>query len=223
MLPAAPEPEDVPAPWAGRAPVRPVAVEVKPLGAAPRSRAPAFAAAEPRSEVAEDAGSGPDGVESPCDVTAPAPAPASATVAATAAALTQPAIGSAYWPAEADRLASEPSPPNQRRLRKAGSGSSAAIFSRRPRPAASAATSIPARPATRRQAWQWETWRDILRSSRAPRRTSTSAARAMSSWKREQRLPLASSSYSSLRRRRARKRVDSTDGRLMPSRSPISR
>jgi hypothetical protein len=38
-----------------------------------------------------------------------------------------------------------------------------------------------------------------------------------------QRSPETSSSYSSDRRRRARKSVDSTDGRLMPERSPISR
>ena len=42
-------------------------------------------------------------------------------------------------------------------------------------------------------------------------------------WTRRQRSPLTSSSYSSVSRRRARNSVDSTAGRLMPSRSPISR
>jgi hypothetical protein len=46
---------------------------------------------------------------------------------------------------------------------------------------------------------------------------------AMMAWMRRQRSPETSSSYSSDRRRRARKRVDSTDGRLIPSCSPIWR
>ena len=42
-------------------------------------------------------------------------------------------------------------------------------------------------------------------------------------FRRSQRAPLTSSSYSSVSRRRARKSVLSTDGRVMPRRSPISR
>ena len=97
----------------------------------------------------------------PCVVATPAPAPATATVAATAAAFAQPLIGSAYWLAAEVSFAPSrpplppwPPPPNQRRLRNAGIGSSAAIFSRRDFCAASAATSKPAAYAARRQGWQ---------------------------------------------------------------------
>jgi hypothetical protein len=46
---------------------------------------------------------------------------------------------------------------------------------------------------------------------------------AMMPCTRWQRSPVTSSSYSSVSRRRARKSVDSTAGRVMPSFSPISR
>src|SRR3954452_19908147 len=54
-----------------------------------------------------------------------------------------------------------------RRLRKAGSGSSAAIFSRAVRFGVSASASKPAANAGRRQGWALEAWRGLLRSARA--------------------------------------------------------
>ena len=73
----------------------------------------------------------------------------------------------------------------------------------------------------RRQGWQCEMWRARRRVSRAPRAAPVAAV--MIDWMRWQRWPETSSSYSSVRRLRARKRVLSTPGRLRPMRSPISR
>ena len=109
--------------------------------------------------------------------------------------------------------------------RSSGNGNSAATFStarsRSGRRGTAAGSTTPAASASRRHGWQWETWRASRRVSRAPRRPLP--ALAMIDWMRTQRCPEASSSYSSVSRRRARNSVLSTAGRLMPMRSPISR
>ena len=118
--------------------------------------------------------------------------------------------------------AASASPP-RRNLTSAGNGS---------RPATREATrsrtdgrvkssrSSPAASASRRQHWQCERWRASRRVSRVPSRDSTAVT--MIPWMRRQRAPETMSSYSSVSRRRARNSVDSTAGRLMPMRLPIS-
>ncbi len=154
-------------------------------------------------------------------VPTPAPRPAT-TIAATAASLAPPA---AAWSDSSGSWLDQASPePPRRRPSSSGSGNSAATFSiarSRSGRRATSALSTPAASAWRRHGWQWATWRARRRVSRAPRRPL--AAVEMIDWTRRQRSPEASSSYSSESRRRARKSVLSTAGRLMPIRSPISR
>ena len=77
------------------------------------------------------------------------------------------------------------------------------------------------RPAPRAgSGWQCERWRARRRVSRVPSRLS--AAVMMIPWMRRQRAPETMSSNSSVSRRRARNSVDSTAGRLIPMRRPIS-
>ena len=110
----------------------------------------------------------------------------------------------------------------RRNFTNAGNGSSPATReARRSRTdgRVSSSRSSPAASASRRQPWQCERWRASRRVSRVPSRVC--AAVTMMSWMRRQRAPETMSSYSSVSRRRARKSVDSTAGRLMPMRWPI--
>ena len=122
------------------------------------------------------------------------------------------ASSSRRWPASG----SAASAPPRRKRRNAGSGRKPATFAIRSRTVGrvNRLRSSPAASASRRQLWQCERWRASRRVSRAPRRVC--AAVAMIPSIRRQRAPETMSSYSSVRRRRARNSVDSTAGRLMP-------
>ena len=152
----------------------------------------------------------------PTWVLTPAPRPAT-TIAATAASFALPA---AAWSESIGSWLVQPSPELPRRPRSSsGIGNSAATFSiarSRIGRRATGALTTPAASAWRRHGWQCATWRARRRVSRAPRRPLVAVA--MIDWMRRQRWPEASSSYSSDSRRRARKSVLSTAGRLMPMR-----
>ena len=107
----------------------------------------------------------------------------------------------------------------------AGNGQEARRPSSRPARARSdgrtGSRSSPAASASRRQRLAVrEVAGEPARVARA--QAACSPAATMIPWMRRQRAPETMSSYSSARRRRARKSVDSTAGRLMPIRSPIS-
>ena len=164
-----------------------------------------------------------------CCTPTPAPTPAT-NRAAPAAALPQPL---ASWSENIGRCAANEAlrPPAgggdasapRRKRSKIGNGSKPATrvaIRSRTGGRANSPRSSPAASASRRQVWQCERWRARRRVSRVPSRLS--AAVMMIVWMRRQRAPETMSSNSSVSRRRARNSVDSTAGRLIPIRRPIS-